>query len=285
MSSIYRILITCIVVIVLAFAIKSLYFSGSLESTDFENILVKQPSDLASRNEPQPTQNVQSPFIMSTQEQELPNTPLSSDTVNLAPDTFSESELFINDDILVRLLGTRLASEFLDELALLEVDGELYEMKTNDIISQYSLRVDLIANVFVEISIDEKKHTVTLTDVNLLLPPTSKTHDEYMAMTEQEISSRPRILEHIVSMQGLDLLARGAIVSPGLNPDLFNQAQFEVDDVLLKVNGIELNSQVAMQEAQAEIKRASSLEFEVLRKGKTVTLFLDIPAESLIMSQ
>ena len=275
-----RIIIVGTILIVLGFVIKSLYFSNSPEDMGFESILASKEVD---------TDVVSSSWTDSavaiTDTSPNIQIPSMDDTSTINNDTvqqeFVDSELFIENNILVRLLGTRLPTKFVEELALIEVDGELYEMQTNDILSQYQLRVDVIANVFVVLSVEDKKHTVTLSDVNLLLPPSSKSYDDYMAMTAQEIASRPRILEHIVGMKGRDVLARGVIVSPGMNPDLFAQAGFKVDDVLLKVNGIELSSDISLEEVQAEIKRSASLEFDVLRRGKMVTVFLDIADESL----
>lgn len=99
----------------------------------------------------------------------------------------------------------------------------------------------------------------------------------------QRIGNRPKLLEHIVATQPYTTSngIQGLLVSPGQNPKLFKSARFKEGDVLQTVNGEDVNSQEGLQAIQSLLPTAQTLIFEVLRGGKLVKLYLDIPSEGL----
>ncbi|WJG08506.1 type II secretion system protein N [Aliiglaciecola sp. LCG003] len=95
------------------------------------------------------------------------------------------------------------------------------------------------------------------------------------------IGNRPKRLEHIVILLGNQTNGNGLIVSPGLNPKLFKSAGFKEGDLLQKVNGFDVDSEDGLNSIQQTIENAQTLVFSVLRGGKIITLYLDIPSENL----
>ncbi len=99
----------------------------------------------------------------------------------------------------------------------------------------------------------------------------------------REIGTRPKKLEHIVTLT--NQANNGYQVLPGLNPNLFRSAGFKEGDVLEKVNGHELSDPAQFEQVVALIPKAETLIFTVLRGGRYVTLYLDIPSEELKISR
>jgi type II secretory pathway component PulC len=131
---------------------------------------------------------------------------------------------------------------------------------------------------------DDALYKIQLTLPNLLSDSYKKpeeTYSELIKMEADDIGTRPRIIEHLVTLTYTPFIADGQLVSPGLNPALFAQAGFKGDDVLKTINGKSVTVASELEEIQRELKMASTLEFVVMRRGKLVTLFLDIPSESL----
>lgn len=97
------------------------------------------------------------------------------------------------------------------------------------------------------------------------------------------IGNRPKLLEHIVSTQPYTTNSgeQGLLVYPGQNPKLFRAARFKEGDVLKKVNGEDVTSESGLEAIQTLLPTAQTLIFEVLRGGKLVKLYLDIPSEGL----
>jgi general secretion pathway protein C len=102
--------------------------------------------------------------------------------------------------------------------------------------------------------------------------------DDYLAMTAEDIGNRPKLLTHILS---IDPNNNDYRVSPGVNPQLLRAAKFKPGDELLTINGKDVSIPEEYAQAQALIATAQTLEFEVLRNGQIVTLYLDIPNEDL----
>ncbi|TRY31231.1 type II secretion system protein GspC [Aliiglaciecola sp. M165] len=100
---------------------------------------------------------------------------------------------------------------------------------------------------------------------------------------EQAIGNRPKELEHIVRLVPVDEnnSSQGYSVVPGLNPKLFRAARFQPGDVLQTVNGIDVNTEEGLEQIQQLIPNAMTLVFSVLRGGRTINLYLDIPSEGL----
>ena len=99
----------------------------------------------------------------------------------------------------------------------------------------------------------------------------------------KSIGNRPKELEHIVKTTpiGTNEGSDGFEVQPGLNPSLFRSAGFKEGDVLKEINGLDLSIAEQYALAMAAIPNAQTLEFTVIRGGRTITLYLDIPSEGL----
>jgi general secretion pathway protein C len=121
---------------------------------------------------------------------------------------------------------------------------------------------------------------------------TDNTSDSSNSLTTAEqkalaksIGNRPKELEHIVNTTplGTEEGSDGFAVGPGLNPSLFRSAGFKEGDILKEINGLDLSIAEQYALAMAAIPNAHTLEFTVIRGGRTITLYLDIPSEGLSM--
>ena len=114
--------------------------------------------------------------------------------------------------------------------------------------------------------------------------PDSLTITEQKALAKS-IGNRPKELEHIVKTRplGTNEGRDGFAVTPGLNPSLFRSAGFKEGDVLKEINGFDLSIAAQYAQVMAAIPNAHTLEFTVIRGGRTITLYLDIPSEGLSM--
>lgn len=99
----------------------------------------------------------------------------------------------------------------------------------------------------------------------------------------KQIGNRPKQLDHIVKTLPIldENKIRGYAVSPGLNPALFKSAGFQEGDELKRINGHDLTDPAGYASAMALLPMAQELQFLVLRGGRTITLYLDIPSEDL----
>lgn len=184
------------------------------------------------------------------------------------------------------VLGTRKASESQKALCLIQYQQELFEYTDKTYILQSDMLIDTIEDDHIIIVYKGNRHKLTVKEPNYLAKDNRQqtaSHDELLAMTAQDVGTRPRILEHIFTMTSTPFIADGLIVSPGINPALFEQAGFKKDDVLKTINGKSLTIEDELEEIKALILNASTLTFTVMRKGRVVTLYLDIPSEALEM--
>lgn len=105
-------------------------------------------------------------------------------------------------------------------------------------------------------------------------------------LTAEEIGNRPSALEHIVTTAPFydNGTQTGWLVSPGINPKLFGSAKFKEGDVLQKINGLDLTDPQQLTQAKKMIQTVDTLVFSVLRGGRVISLYLDIPAKGLQIS-
>jgi general secretion pathway protein C len=103
----------------------------------------------------------------------------------------------------------------------------------------------------------------------------------------KRIGNRPKLLDHIVSTQPYTTNDgyRGLLISPGQNPKLFKSARFKEDDVLQQVNGHDVTTDEGLEAIQTLIPNAQTLVFSVLRGGRVIKLYLDIPSEGLTLKK
>ena len=171
--------------------------------------------------------------------------------------------------------------------ALVQYRGELIEYKENAYLLETDMQLKRVNNKSIDVEYNNTLFTVALTPPNLLAPDyrsPDKSRALMLEMTPKEIGTRPRILEHLFILTTTPYIADGKLVNPGLNPALFSQAGFQEDDVLKTVNGKSVTIEEDIEAIKEELKTAQTLKFEVMRKGRIITLYLDIPSEALKLS-
>lgn len=184
------------------------------------------------------------------------------------------------------LVGTRLKEENSSDRSevLLSYSGGLHNYFQNDFVLDSDMQLTAVYKSQIDVSYQGVVFTVELSPPNLLSSDfrhPEKTYSEFLDMTPDKIGSRPRILEHLVILTPTPYIADGQLIYPGLNPNLFAQAGFMDDDVLKTINGKSVTIESELNEIKQEITGAQTLVFEVMRKGRIITLYLDIPSESL----
>lgn len=182
------------------------------------------------------------------------------------------------------VVGIRIQSRDLDALTLIQFDSELYEYTLNELMLNTDMRLIGIELEHIIIEFNATTHLVKLTPPNLLDTATAKKEEYYtdmLAMTPKQIGSRPRIIEHMLNLIPTPYIADGMLIQPGINPVLFAKAGFQEDDLLKKINGKSVTIEAQMEAIKLELKTAQTLEFQVMRKGRLITLYLDIPSEGL----
>ncbi len=175
----------------------------------------------------------------------------------------------------------------LDSRALLRLPEGLNEFGESDTIDNTDIKVLKIKENTVDFIYEGKTLSVSLTPPNLLATDykeTEKSYSEYLAMTPEEIGSRPRVIEHIVTLTPTPYIADGKLASIGINPALFDQAGLQEDDVVKTINGKSITVESEFDELKQEIPQATTLTFLVMRRGRLITLYLDIPSEGLTVT-
>lgn len=167
---------------------------------------------------------------------------------------------------------------------LIEYQNEYYEYSLKDYLLNSDMQLVSIEVNKINILYKTSLFTKMLIKPNMLssmFKKEEKNYEELLAMTAKEIGTRPRIIEHIVSLTMTPYIADGKLVSIGSNPKLFEQAGFKKDDVLKTVNGKSVTIETEFETIKRELMTAQSLKFEVMRKGRVIILYLDIPSETL----
>lgn len=168
-------------------------------------------------------------------------------------------------------------------LCLLEVNGYLQEYHIGDLVDGYPIQVIEIKAKQVFLGYGNNTYTLYLSEPNLLAKQTQKSRESLLKMEAQEIGSRPQLVEHFVSLTATPYIADGMLASPGLNPSLFEQAGLVEDDVIKTINGKSVTILEEFNELQRNMRHADTLIIIVMRKGRQITLYLDIPAEALTL--
>ena len=167
-----------------------------------------------------------------------------------------------------------------------KASAETYNL--SDKINQTDVTIAAIYSNYVVLAINNQEYELRLSaavDTNNKYAsyqredPEQEAHDNKRA---KEIGNRPKELEHIIVITPE---SEGYYVTPGINPDLFRAARFKEGDVLQSINGKDVNIPEELEQAKALIATAETLAFSVLRGGVLITLYLDIPAESLSITE
>ena len=171
--------------------------------------------------------------------------------------------------------------------ALVEYKGGLTEYELGNYILDTDMRITNILNGSIIVEYNNQDFQIDLTPPNLLAlnyRKPSESMSKLLNMTPKEIGARPRIIEHMLILTPTPYIADGQLVHPGLNPSLFKQAGFQEDDVLKTINGKSVTIEHELEAIKKELLNAHTLTFQVMRKGRLITLYLDIPSEALDVS-
>ncbi|WP_040522444.1 type II secretion system protein GspC [Aliiglaciecola lipolytica] len=116
-------------------------------------------------------------------------------------------------------------------------------------------------------------------------PNQERGYDQHSSAEDiaKSIGNRPKLLEHIINISPIvqNNITAGFEVFPGMNPKLYKAAEFKAGDILQKINGNDITTEEGMEAVQQLIPTAQTLMFSVLRGGKVINLYLDIPSDNL----
>lgn len=171
-----------------------------------------------------------------------------------------------------------------DSFVLVQFEDELHEHRVGDFIAQSDIQLTSINTQSINVSVHATSYVIVLTPPNLLaqnFKSEQAPYSQLIQMSASDIGTRPRIIEHLLTLTPTPYIADGKLVSPGINPMLFERAGFRADDVLKTINGKRVTVDEEFEDIKRELKTASTLTFVVMRKGRLIQLFLDIPSEAL----
>lgn len=174
-----------------------------------------------------------------------------------------------------------------EQSILIKFENDLYKYEKNEFLLNSGMQLVKISELQIDILFEQVIYTKELVPPNLLskISDDDRSYSELINMTAKEISSRPRIIEHLLELTPTPYIADGKLASPGINPALFEQAGFKSDDLLKTINGKSVTIESEFDEIKKELKTAQTLEFLVMRKGRLITLYLDIPSETLELAR
>ena len=179
----------------------------------------------------------------------------------------------------IQLLGLVYSKIERESYAQLEAQEKIAEFLVDDEINDTSIYIKRINKKSIVVEFESADYEIRLGRSNSL--EQQQLLVEFDQMTAEEIGSRPRKIEHIVTLLPNLFNDGGKIIIPGQNPDLFNSARFKEGDVLLEVNGFDIDDETSFGELQKHVRSAQTLKFVVNRAGQRITLYLDIPSEAL----
>lgn len=169
-------------------------------------------------------------------------------------------------------------------IAIIEYASEKHEYRIADVIAGTAATIKdiLPESVMVEYngklteyrlsysSSTDSTVTIKAPTTAIITPPTE----------QSEIGNRPRELNHIVAVPEGYTPGSRLFAAPGLNPKLFKSAGLQEGDEILSINDLDFSLAELFDDIQDEIKSAHTLKFEVLRGGRKVIIYLDIPSET-----
>jgi type II secretion system protein C len=202
--------------------------------------------------------------------------PIKGNVVNQSVET--------NDSILpfnVSLLGLVYSKVPSESYTQLQSEGNIAEYFVDEEVNNTQVYVKRINKKSVVLEFESAEYELKLGEENTLEEQNLQV--EFTQMTPKEIGSRPRKIEHIVRLLPNLFNDGGKLIIPGQNPALFSAARFKEGDVLLEVNGFNIDDESDFSDLQKHIRNAQTLKFVVNRAGRQITLYLDIPSEALKM--
>ena len=260
--------LTAIIVVVIAISIYSL--QSIKDDVNYEPIYSVEPKEVAGK-------------VLSTNKsiddelRSFNNTPK-----NVAKESATAPNSTDSTDGLpykIQLLGIVYSKIESESYAQVETQEIIGEFSVDDEINDSSVYIKRINKKSIVVEFESADYVIRLGRSNSL--EEQQLLVEFDQMTAKEIGSRPRKIEHIVTLLPNLFNDGGKVIIPGQNPDLFNSALFKEGDVLLEVNGFNIDDETSFAELQKHVRTAQTLEFVVNRAGRRITLYLDIPSEAL----
>lgn len=179
----------------------------------------------------------------------------------------------------IKLLGLVFSNVASKSYTQLNNAGNIAEFVVDEQVNDTAVYVKRINKASVILEFESVDYELRLGDSNSL--EESQLIVEFEQMSAKDIGSRPRTMQHIVTLLPNLFNDGGQLVIPGQNPALFSAARFKEGDVLLDVNGFDIDDERSFSELQQHIRQAQTLKFKVNRAGRQITLYLDIPSEAL----
>lgn len=184
--------------------------------------------------------------------------------------------------ISIKLIGTNTQPPM---QSLLESGGRALQYTVGDLVFSQAIQLIRIDEKQVRLAYNNKTFDIDLLGPNLLQQQIRRATADPYKMTPKQIGNRPKIIEHIVSLSPTDYIAGGMIAAQGMNPALFQQAGLKQDDIIMSINGYKVDSEDKLDSLQTSIEHSDTIVFEVIRRGRAITLYLDIPSEALTIAQ
>ncbi|MEM0911587.1 MAG: hypothetical protein AAGJ37_11460 [Pseudomonadota bacterium] len=167
--------------------------------------------------------------------------------------------------------------------AAIELDGEQQVASEGDLLFDTDVIVVGISNDHVVVKYNNSEFTLypsTHPNAEHASTSRSRTQKDPLLMTAEEIGTQPRIISHVVRLIPTPYIADGVLADVGMNPKLFKQAGLQPDDVIKKINGKVVANAEQFAAFESEFHTYDTLVFEIERKGRRLTLYLDIPGDS-----
>ncbi|MFC4701007.1 PDZ domain-containing protein [Glaciecola siphonariae] len=201
---------------------------------------------------------------------------------NNKPEQNSNAQSQSRLPISLKLIGTNQSAR---SSALIESQGIAEEFALGELIFNWPIQLVTIESEQVSVGFDNQIFVLNLVGPNLLAKETQEEAFDFYRMSAEDIGTRPKIIEHIVNLTPTDFIADGMIASVGMNPSLFAQAGLQEDDVIKMINGKRVTVEDELADVQSSLQHSSTIVFTVERKGRMITLYLDIPSEALTITR
>jgi general secretion pathway protein C len=182
------------------------------------------------------------------------------------------------------LLAVVVANPAINSSAVIQFDSRSDNYAIGEIINGTDVLLDEVLVDSVIVTLEGKEYELTLKggDSDTYQQSSNRFIKENVTpLTAKEIGNRPKQLDHIIVISAEN---NNYTVVPGINPALFRAAKFKAGDILKTINGKDVTDPEELEQANALIATAQTLEFVVLRGGQFVTLYLDIPSKNLSIS-
>ncbi|MFC3123002.1 hypothetical protein [Agaribacter flavus] len=170
-------------------------------------------------------------------------------------------------------------------ITLLESESMVETYTLSDFIFKQAIQVKAIHVDKVTLTYNENVYDIPLFDANFLTQKEADAESNYKDLSSAEIANRPKILEHIIDLSDLQGISPHLYAKPGVSKRLFKQAGLVEGDIIMRINGTDVSDTRALSILAGQVHNMDSIKFEILRNGKPITQYLDIPSEDLSFSQ